>query len=275
MAETLAITGVTQHTHPLLVNQEIAIANAGTVWPPYSAFHLAERTFTLAEKVAHRNAHTPVMLDVGTGSGILPIMAKQFVPDAVFIATDLNAEATRLAEHNWKLNKLDPSHLTTMVADGMSPELVQLAAAQGGVDVLLANLPQQPLVSNKDLPALREKNAAAWNVDPSRDPDGLGIFMSVLSQAHMVMKEGGVALVSASSKQNRPRIDRFLNDMVQRGDAKSWDVVSATRFDVPASYDPEIVEHWRRMEESDSVQRLFAGPSAQPQYEHYNIAIHF
>lgn len=275
MAETLAITSVTQHTHPLLVNREIAIANAGTVWPPYSAFHLAEHTFDIAEKVAHRNAHTPIMLDVGTGSGILPIMAKQFVSDAVFIATDLNADATRLAEHNWKLNNLTPSDLTTLVADGMSPELIRLAAAQGGVDVLLANLPQQPLVSNTDLPALREKNAAAWNVDPSRDPDGLGIFMSVLSDAHMVMKDGGVALVSASSKQNRPRIDAFLEAMVKRGDAKSWNVISTTRFDVPASYDREIVEHWRRMEQMDSVQRLFVGPNEQPQYDHYNIAINF
>lgn len=270
----LAISSVDTHTHPLM-KKDVMIANAQTVWPPYSAFHLAEHVLPVANAVAHRNSHVPVFLDVGTGSGILPVMAKQYTPDAVVVATDLNPEATQLAEHNWKLNGLPPSDLTTMVADGMSEELLRMLAAQGGVDVMLANLPQQPLVNGSDLASLRETKAAAWNVDPSRDKDGLGIFMSVLSKAHAVMKDGGVALVSASSKQNKPRIVEFLNKEVEGNRAKGWEILSATRFDVPASYDPQIVDHWQALQAEDGVERLFMGPHGTPQYEHYNIAIHY
>lgn len=274
MSEYLNITEVRTHQHPLS-GREIHIANMPNVWPPYSAFHLAERTLPLAHQVATRNGHQPLVLDIGTGSGILPVLAKQTIPDAVVVATDLNPAATQLATHNWNLNDLPPGDLTTMVADGISRQLIQLIRNHGRIDVLYANLPQQPLVKGEDLARLRKTQAAAWNVDPSRDPNGLGIFQKVLSKTSEVMTRGGIALVSASSKQGKPYIEAYLNGLVKGRNAKDWHYVSATRFDVPNTYGDKLIHHWKEMEKNDGVTRLFQGANGQHQYDHYNIAVEF
>jgi methylase of polypeptide subunit release factors len=276
IADRLHLSQPKIHLHPLS-GESIQIADAENVWPPYSAFHLAKHCLPIADQIARRNGHQPKALDIGTGSGIIPIMAKQTIPNLAVIATDLNPNAAELATYNWDLNGLPPGDLTTTVADSIDDQVVQLCQAQGKVDLLFANLPQQPLVNGDDLAALREHHAAAWNCDATRDLDGLGIFIGVLSRAHEVVIEGGAALVSASSKQNEPRIVRFLNQLVADKKAKSWCYVSTQRFDIPQSYleNPHLMDHWLAMEKKDNVQRIYYGDRNQPQYDHYNIQINF
>lgn len=274
--EDLQITNTIEYINPV-TRGKILIAVSSNVWPPYSAFHFAKETFPLAkEKLQSNKSNPPLVVDIGTGSGVLAIMAKQAFLNVHCLATDLNPEAVRLTQHNWGLNNLPRNHLITMVADGISPELTQLLQSRGKADVLLANLPQQPLVNSLDeLESLRKTNPAAWNIDPSHDPDGLGIFTSVLTKAHQIMKPGGIALVSASSKQNWRRIENFLNSLVVEQKAEKWNVVSEKFFDVPKSYDPRLLEHWREREKQDGVQRIFLGPQNQPQYIHYNLIIYY
>lgn len=266
---------IISHKNPVNSGQKVKIeVTDPSVWMPYSAFHLAEETLPLAKTVARRNNHSPIVADIGTGSGVLAILAKQVIPEAFLLGTDLNSHAVESARSNWKLNGLNDLELTTLVADGIDKNLVTLIDEHSGVDVLIANLPQQPLINGGDLASLRETNSAAWNIDPSRDPDGLGIFISVFSKSHQVMKSGGVAIASASSKQNKRRIKSFLNNLKTEGKIKNWELISATRFDVPGTYDSKLVEHWLEMEKSDGTQRLFEGTNG-PQYEHYNLAIHY
>ncbi len=270
----LKVTKIKNYSHPLGLG-EVIIADSPGVWPPYSAFHLAERGFSVAiDLIKKDRRHRPIIADIGTGSGILAIIAKQMIPSAICIATDLSSQAVALTRYNWQLNNLPTDDLITLVADGIDSNLISLAKVWGGIDILIANLPQQPLVNGYDLARLRETDAAAWNIDPSRDPDGLGVFVSVLSRSHQVVKQGGVALVSASSKQNWLRIKNFLESLVNSGKIKRWHLISRAHFSIPASYDPALIIHWRKMEEKDGVQRLFDGPDG-PQYEHYNIAINF
>ena len=272
--KNLTITSIREYQNPISAGK-LQIADSPHVWPPYSAFHLAGETFPAAQDLLrHNGRHRPIIVDVGTGSGILAILAKQTISAAVCVATDLNVEATRLAQHNWRLNNLPENELITMTADGIDHKLLALLLAQGKADVLIANLPQQPLVNGEDLAVLRDTNSAAWNIDPSHDPDGLGILSAVLSEAYQVIKPGGVALVSASSKQNIKRITDFLERLKYQGKLQRCEFVSATRFDVPKSYDPKLIEHWAAREQADGVQRLFTGPNG-PQYEHYNIVIHY
>lgn len=275
--EILQITGIQEYKNSL-TDGKVYIATSGNVWPPYSAFHLAEKTFPLAKRTLQaNNDKPPLIVDIGTGSGVLAIMAKQNFPNIHCLATDLNPEAVKLTKHNWILNNLPPDHLTTMEADGISSKLTQLLQTRGKADILLANLPQQPLVNSlDDLASLRKTNPAAWNIDPSRDPDGLGIFKSVLANAYQIMRRpGGIALVSASSKQNWARIKAFLNSLVGEQKAIGWSIVSETIFDVPRSYDPLLLEHWRKRQEQDGVPRIFVGPQGQPQYKHYNLIIYY
>ena len=227
-------TSIMTHENPLDPKQTVQIrVDDPSVWKPYSAFHLAEKTLPIARTIANRNNHIPMLADIGTGSGVLAILAKQVIPEAVCIGTDLNEHAVQTASQNWVLNGLPEHEFTGIVADGINATVKSIINTSGGVDVLIANLPQQPLINGEDLQALRETNSAGWNIDPSHDKDGLGIFMNVLANSHEVMKNGGGSSASASSKQNKVRITKFLNELHSLNKIRTRINIFTIRSDVP------------------------------------------
>lgn len=265
---------IMEHKHPLVDAIVRIQVDDPSVWKPYSAYHLAECTFPIALQAVKKNHHQPLITDIGTGSGVLPILAKYMIPNAVCVGSDLNAAAVTTAKKNWELNGFARNEFTGVQANGIDQRMISLLRAQGGTDILIANLPQQPLVNGEDLTQLRRDHAAAWNVDPSRDPDGLGIFMSVMSNSHLIMREGGIAVVSASSKQNKARLTNFLNGLANEHKIRSWSIVSTTYFDIPESYDRHLITHWLAMEKRDGIQRIFPSKGTY-QYAHYNVAMNY
>lgn len=255
--------------------ERLVLMNVPTVWQPYSAFYLAKEMFPKAQfLIQSRGIDCPLVVDIGTGSGVLAILAKQVWRGAHCVVSDLNPRAVGSAIENWRLNNLPSDEISGVVADGIDEAFISSVWERGGVDVMIANLPQQPLVSVEVLLS-RDKEASAWNIDASHDPDGLGIFMSVVSASGRIMKRGGVGLVTASSKQNVVRLERFLNGCVAEGRIVRWEIVSQQRFPVPSTYDPKLIDYWLQRQESDGAQRLFQGQDGQWQYEHYNMILYY
>jgi methylase of polypeptide subunit release factors len=247
----------------------------GNVWPPYSAFNLARETFPVIKNRLNRQGNL-LCCDIGTGSGVLSILGGKYFPDSHWVATDLNPQAVFTAENNWKINGLPDDKLTSLVADGISDDLVNLARENGGFNLLVANLPQQPLVNGEELESLRQVLASAWNVDATRDPDGLGLFIKVVERLHEVMvRNGGIAVLSASSKQNEPRWRNFLNRLTHEGKLNRWEVISNEQFPVPESYDPRFIQHWLSLSEKDGVLRLKLREDGKYYYTHHNLLLSF
>lgn len=272
MGEKLNNNNILEYTNPLN-ESKLLIVDAKTVWPPYSAFYLAKETFPIV--IQHKNTPSPLIVDIGTGSGILAILAKQTIPGAFCVVTDLNPEAVELAKYNWHLNGLPDKYILGIVADGIDDNVITLLQNRGGADILIANLPQQPLLDRYDLENLRKTDASAWNVDPSHDPDGLGIFMKVVSNSHRIMKPDSIGIFSASSKQNIDRVSSFLDGLVEAKKINCWKIVSVNRFYIPPSYDPRLIKYWLEREKIDGVTRLFKGPDGNWQYDHYNIIVKY
>jgi len=170
---------------------------------------------------------------------------------------------------------LPDDRLTPLVADGISDDLVNLARENGGFNFLVANLPQQPLVDGEELESLRQVSASAWNVDATRDPDGLGLFIRVVERLPDVMTSGGMAVLSASSKQNESRWRNFLNRLIDEGKLNQWEVISNQQFPLPESYDPRFIKHWLSLSEKDGVLRLKLGEDGKYYYTHYNLLLSF
>jgi len=193
--------------------EDVRIFADGNVWSPYSAFYLAEETFPVVKERLEKKGNL-LCCDIGTGSGVLSILGGKYFPDSCWVVTDLNPQAVFTAENNWKINGLPDDRLASLVADGISDDLVNLARENGGFNFLVANLPQQPLVDGEELESLRQVSASAWNVDATRDPDGLGLFIRVVERLPDVMTSSGMAVLSASSKQNEPRWRNFLDRLI-------------------------------------------------------------
>jgi ribosomal protein L11 methyltransferase len=83
------------------------------------------------------------LLDLGTGSGVLAIAAAKLWPDARIVASDIDAQACRIAAENALLNGV-AQHIEVVLADGLGhPRLMEADA----FDLVLANILAEPLVA--------------------------------------------------------------------------------------------------------------------------------
>jgi len=89
---------------------------------------------------------SPVVVDVGTGSGAVALSVKHERPDATVFATDLSAEAVALARANASRLRLDVIVLEGDLLDALPAGLV------GRVDAVLSNPPYLDPDLYDDLP---------------------------------------------------------------------------------------------------------------------------
>ena len=80
--------------------------------------------------------------DIGCGSGILAIAGAKYAPASRILATDNDAVAVRVAEHNCAMN--DAPSVRCGLADGYDAQCVEQAAP---FDIILANILPQPLIA--------------------------------------------------------------------------------------------------------------------------------
>jgi release factor glutamine methyltransferase len=102
----------------------------------------------LAALEALRGTTSPVVVDVGTGTGALALVLKHRRPDATVVATDLSPEAVDTARRNAGRHGLD---VDVRLGDLLSPVLERL---RGSVDLIVSN---PPYVRREDYAALPEE----------------------------------------------------------------------------------------------------------------------
>jgi len=88
----------------------------------------------LQSPVANRSS--PSILDIGTGSGCIPIALNKNLPAAKVFAIDISTDALTVAKENAAINKVEVSFIE---ADILSPEIDQKLPQQ--FDVIVSNPP--------------------------------------------------------------------------------------------------------------------------------------
>ncbi len=91
-------------------------------------------------KARRAAARAPKILDIGTGTGVLAIAAARALRHRV-VATDIDAEAVRIAQRNAQLNRAG-ALVTVVKANGVDAPAV---AARAPFDLILANILLGPL----------------------------------------------------------------------------------------------------------------------------------
>ena len=123
--------------------------------------------------------------DVGTGSGAVAVAIACGAPGAEVWATDVNAEAVRLARANAARHDVGGRvHvLETSLLEGV-PE---------GLDLVVANLPYLPQ-RLRALPEYRRYDGEPWCAIYA-DGDGLGHYRSLLDAAESHLRPDGVIAI--------------------------------------------------------------------------------
>jgi release factor glutamine methyltransferase len=101
------------------------------------------KTFTGA---AHPPDHSSLILDIGTGSGCIPVAIKKRIPHATLLSCDISEEALVIARANATRHEAD---IQLRQLDFLDPkEWVRLPSA----DIIVSNPPYIPITDKKNLP---------------------------------------------------------------------------------------------------------------------------
>ena len=87
-----------------------------------------------------------VLLDVGTGSGILGILALMFGASRV-VGTDLDPCAVDAVQDNLRANRIDPGKFEMMIGNIITDPDVQKRVGEGCYDIVVANILAEVLVA--------------------------------------------------------------------------------------------------------------------------------
>lgn len=148
-------------------------------------------TETLVERalVSIADVRSPVVVDVGTGTGAVALAIKDERPDARVLAVDVSPDAVALARQNAARSELD---VEIVAGDLLDPIPVAL---RGAVDLVVSN---PPYVEEHELAALSREVRADPVVALA---GGIGVFERLFTQARDVLRPGGTAAVEIGETQ--------------------------------------------------------------------------
>ncbi len=126
----------------------------------------------------------PVILDVGTGSGCIPVSLKTYLPEATAMACDISEKALNVARYNAELNKVEVEffHL-----DILNPAL---PASFPKLDILVSN---PPYVTEKEK-QLMQRNVLEFEPHTALfvpDDEPLKFYSALVLFGKNHLKEGG------------------------------------------------------------------------------------
>lgn len=146
------------------------------------------------------NNHQPTtILDIGTGSGIIPIVLKKYFPDAEISAIDLSEKALEVAQRNAARHEVD---IHFIQADYLNFELTQT------YDVIISNPPYIGLDEEAEIAdSVKdfEPNMALFS--PVSDP--LIFYRKMATDAEKYLNDNGMIFLEINQKYGRETLDLF------------------------------------------------------------------
>lgn len=134
------------------------------------------------------------ILDIGTGSGCIPIALKKHLPSATVYALDVSAEALKVAEENARLNEADVQFIK---GDILDPETGS-GMTMSTLDMIVSNPPYITGNEKADMHAnvLQHEPHLALFV-PDEDP--LLFYKAIARFANRHLKTGGTLYVEINA----------------------------------------------------------------------------
>ena len=145
-------------------------------------------TENMVEEAAKIAPEGGQVLEVGTGSGCIAITLKQQRPDLDITASDISANALKIAKTNAGIHRADISFVLSDLFDSV----------QGRYDVVLANLPYVPDGTRRMAELDFEPALALFG-----GADGLDYYRQFLPELRAHLTEVGVAIIEAGPSQRR------------------------------------------------------------------------
>jgi release factor glutamine methyltransferase len=137
----------------------------------------------------------PLIADIGTGSGCIAVTVALALPRATVFATDLSAEALKVAERNARRHGV-AERVRCLAGDLLAP-----LAGHQLEGRLMAVVSNPPYIASGDLPGLQRE--VRWEPRQALDggPDGLTYYGRLLRDALPYVMPGGRLIVEVGQGQ--------------------------------------------------------------------------
>ena len=160
--------------------------------------------YAALDKISESHTATPIVLDICTGCGNLPIVYKNRFPKASVYASDLSPDAIDLANINADHHQLS-GLITFTIGDLLSPfEVMDL---YNKVDVITCN---PPYISSKKVTTM---DSVISLHEPSiafdGGPFGVSILQRTISESVKYIKPGGWLIIEVGVGQGRPIVKKL------------------------------------------------------------------
>ena len=189
------------------------IVTADVLIPRPETEFLIERVMNIVED---SKQDSPLIVDVGTGSGCIAVTVAMQLPRARLIATDASPAALNVARTNAerhgvrdRIEFLEGDLLAALAERGL----------EGAVDVLASN----PPYVNEERPELIQREVYEWEPHEALfgGVDGMDFYRRLLAGGLQYLKPGGYLLVEIGYGQ--------LDSISDAVAASSWKLVDVTR----------------------------------------------
>lgn len=130
------------------------------------------------------------ILDIGTGSGCIPVAIKKNIPAANVFALDVSDAALALAAQNASLNKVEVNFFKADILKENAAELIMQQSARIKFDVIISN-PPYVLSSEKDSLHARVRNFEPHLALFVEDADPILFYRKIALIARNILKSEG------------------------------------------------------------------------------------
>jgi len=178
----------------LLVNEHVLIPRPET----------EELVHLVISDVKNAGMNDPAILDIGTGSGCIPIALKKHLPAAKITAMDVSEKAIETAEQNAKLNAVE---IDFVVDDILQPAAVKDSPQY---DIIVSNPPYIKLSEKTGM----NKNVLDYEPHLAlfvEDDDALLFYRAIAEYAQKMLKPGGKIYFEINGALG-PETRRLLED---------------------------------------------------------------
>ncbi|ODV89967.1 hypothetical protein CANCADRAFT_18458, partial [Tortispora caseinolytica NRRL Y-17796] len=163
---------------------------------------------------------TPVILEVGSGSGLIStFLKKNILPASFVLATDISMDACKITQRIASQNSIQIDSINTSMAHGIR---------SGLVDLLLCNPPYVPTEKLPEPPA--DGNWIYFALDGGKN--GMEFTNKLLNNLNTILSDKGIAYI-LFCKSNHPEIvtvPGFKKTKVFERQA-GWEILSIYRFE--------------------------------------------
>lgn len=152
----------------------------------------------------HKNGSGSKILDIGTGSGCIPVILKKKIPDAIVYTCDISDAAMQVARKNAARHSADINFLHLDFLDPNARKMIP------SVDLIVSNPPYIPLSDKNEMHAnvLEFEPHMALFV-PNESP--LLFYEAIAATAKEILREGGDIYLEIHESQGE-RVSSLFHD---------------------------------------------------------------